>query len=513
MMPPTKCSFLSLFNLANFPLPKFVCLKSKLVDKMIGIAKAAFSSLASLACAKTSSQTASPLLPAKKANTDGVYARLFKEAETVGPKQINPVMGAQGISTVNIEPIDQNAMNKLKQQKLEKLVQSNIAELKSKKAAFPADFRMELFKHILKSNPETPEAEPSKIIRMMFDFDVEYMQNSLKKWKTKTEEAQKALSKIQEYIAGQTLPEEMTFQQHAHLCYCLSALMSGTEIKDLDEVCDTQLHTMVKGVIHPEGKWTPRTVLEKQRHAKFIFHISKTGLTSIPQINYSIFRRNESEDSPFISVQIGAVACDESPEFDGVKDCGSRRALEHDFIHAGFALYAFEENPEKYWDRLKKVGMMAEHIRNDPELVEGSLLWKQVHAAFFMWRHELTTSIFVAGWPRGLPEKHWFLHYSYGSAPQILLRALTKFPIPLIPKLFSNEIETEQLLLKSVGCGLNGLNDSKMSDHGKVKEIMDTLNPGYEYLDKNFSYLYPRESTISVVWNRIKTRITTRLKM
>ena len=227
----------------------------------------------------------------------------------------------------------------------------------------------------------------------------------------------------------------MSFQQHAHLCYCLSALISGTEIKDLDEVCDTQLHTMVRGVIHPEGKWTPNTVLEKQRHAKFIFHISKTGLTSIPQINYSIFRRNESEDSPFISVQIGAVACDESPELDSVKDCGSRRALEHDFIHAGFALYAFEENPEKYWDRLKKVGLMAEHIRNDPELVEGSTLWRQVHAAFFMWRHELTTSIFVAGWPRGLPEKHWFLHNSYGNAPQILLRAITKFPIPLIPRI------------------------------------------------------------------------------
>lgn len=397
MTHPTNRSFFPKLNWINFPFTAPCFFETNLSRKIAGIAKAVFSNLigwrdaTGIRPAKKNDPeigTAKKTLLANKKNNGGIYAKLFEEVKKIG------------------EENDQNALQKIQQDRIEKLVRLKIDELKNKKIAFPADFRMELFKHTLKTNPKTPETESSKLIRMMFDFDAEYIQNSLKNWKTKTEEAQIAIKKVQEFLAKQTLPEEMSFQQHAHLCYCLAALMSGTEIKDLDKVYDTQLHTMVRGVVHPERKWTPKTLLEDQRYAKFIFHVSKTGLTSIPQINNSIFRLNESADSPFISVHFGAVACNESPEFDGVKDCGARRALEHDFIHDGFALYAYEENPEKYWDRLQKIGMMAEHISNDPELVEGSRLWQQVHAAFFMWHHELTTSVFVAGWPRGLPEKH-----------------------------------------------------------------------------------------------------------
>jgi hypothetical protein len=390
---------------------------------------------------------------------------------------------------------------------LETDIQIQLDELKKKKFAVPADLRLELFKHLMKTIPQTTERVPSKIVRMIFDYDLDYIISALQKWQTKPEQAKKALEKIEEFLKLQQLPDEMSFQEHAYYCFCLSALMSGTDLKDLDKEYDAQLHTMVRGVIHPEGKWSVKSVLEDQRYAKFIFHVSKKGLSTIPQNNYMTSFRID-ENSSFCSVRLVAVACDETVEFDGIEDCGSLKVLKHDFIHAGFLKYQFDTKPERYRDCLMKVGIMGEYIRNDPELKANKQLMQQVEAAFFMWNHELTTSIFVDGWPRHLPRRHYLLDGIYASTPQILLRAATKSSLS-IPKLFAKEIECEEMILRSVGCTINGLDDPSMSDHDKVKEIMSQLHPGYQYLYEHFNDIYGARSTISVLFNRIMNRLKT----
>jgi len=385
---------------------------------------------------------------------------------------------------------------------VEKIFLEKLDVLKNKRKAIPAELRLDVFKSLLKDEPEKPELVPSKIVRAFFDFDLSFVKQSLQGWKIKTVQAQKALKNIQDFFAPRCISEEMSFKEHAYYCFCLSAFMSGINPEDLDREFDRELHTMVKGVIHPKqdkwNKWTLKNVVEDQSYAKFIFHVSGSGLARIQLLNYMASFRLE-ERSKFCAVRLVAVPCAEEVGFDGIEDCGSIKVLIHDFIHAGFMKYAYETDPERYWEGLEKIGLMLEYIRQD--LADGSQLRNQVEAAFFMWSHELTTSVFVDGWPRSLPEPKWYYGGLYTSGPQILLRITSK--INFIPELFAKEIENEEKLLQSLGMEIKGLEDDKMSEHEKVKEIMSLLDPGYKYLADHFKDFYGHRHRISVLFNRI----------
>ena len=191
--------------------------------------------------------------------------------------------------------------------------------------------------------------------------------------------------------------------------------------------------------------------------------------------------------------------------FDGIVDCGARALLKHDFIHAGFMKYALKANPKLYWELLEKVGVIGEKIKSDERLKTDPRLKAQVEGAFFMWTHELTTSIFVDGWPRSLPRQHWYLGGSYASRPQIFLRIAAK--IGFIPPLFKNEIDVEAGMLQSLGLDMKGVDNPHISPHDKIKEVMNTLHPGYEYLADTFKDFYPHRHTVSVMATRFYNRI------
>lgn len=385
----------------------------------------------------------------------------------------------------------------------EKTLLQKLEEIRKHEGSIPvpADLRIDLFKTLLVVNPKLPERVPSKILREIYDLDLQFIRYALRnEWKTKTEEAEKALKNIYVFLSTNAPSEEMTFFEHSYYCFCFSSLMSGIEVCDLEKEYDTQMHTMLKGVVHPIGKWTPKTELEDQKYAKYICDVSSTGLASIPSMNHlASFRVNQ--ESPFCGVRLMAVACAENVGFDGIEDSGSLKVFKHDFIHAGFLKYAMQTNPKRFWDCMEKIGVMIESINADPNIPEGSLLRAQVEGAFFMWTHELTTSVFVHGWPRRFPKKQILLGGQYASVPQMLLRWSAKFKI--IPGIFAKEINNEAEMLQSLGIEMQGLkDDSKMSDHGRVKEIMRHLSPGYEYLDKNFGRLYGHQNSLVALFKR-----------
>jgi hypothetical protein len=377
----------------------------------------------------------------------------------------------------------------------EKFIQE-VTKLKGTEQEFPAEFRLEIFKSLLKDNPENPEQTQTKIVRVLFDFDLEFVKHSLQHWELKKDQAQKALSHINDFFANQQLPDKMSFRQHAYYCFCLSALLSGIDPENLNEEYDTQLHTMVLGVIHPKGKWSIKTELEDQSYAKFIFHVSGTGLTTVPLINQATSFRVDKK-SAFCGVRLQAIACNEKVGFDGIEDCGSLKVLRHDFIHAGFMKYALQTDSKRYWDCLEKIGLIYEDINEKLEV--GSQLRQQVEGALFMWGHELTTSVFVHGFPRHFPKQHLILGGKYASAPQMFLMLGAK--LGFIPKIFSKEIDNEAAMLQSLGLNINE-NNNTISDSQKIKEVMDHLNVGYAYLNEHYEKIYGYQDPVTALVRR-----------
>jgi hypothetical protein len=382
---------------------------------------------------------------------------------------------------------------------VEGVFQKRLGEIKEKNRIVSSDLRLDVFKYLMYRDAVHPEKVCSPYVREFFNIDLDVMKRNLEQWKNKSDLAQKALANIDAFLECREIPGEISFRDHAYYFFCLAAIISGIDPNDVDEEYNKQMHTMVKGVVHPSGEWTPRSEIENQDYAKFIFHVSKTGLASVNKVNeMNSLRLNAN--SPFCAIRLVAVACAETVGFDGIEDCGALAVLIHDFIHAGFMKYAFHTNQERFIECLEKLGVMHEEIQRDPDLPQESILKKQVEAAFFMWTHELTTSIFVHGWPRRLPKSQPLLGGTYASAPQILLRWGAKFN--LLPQIFAKEIETEMNILSSLGLELQGLTDSSMSEHDKIKEVMDHLNCGYAYLHTKFGEYYGHQNLLKAAIRR-----------
>lgn len=355
--------------------------------------------------------------------------------------------------------------------------------IKNKRNIVPIDVRLMIFKTKIKENKERPEKIKSIIVRELLETDIQYIKKTIEnKWKV---DGNDVLEKIDKYINEENIGEEIDFQQHSYYCYHISGLLSGLSIDEVRKRYDTQLKTMVKGVVHPHGKWTPKTEIENQTYAKYICHVSMTGLVSIKKVNETTALKIEEE---YMGIRILGVACAEKVGFDGIEDCGSVKVLEHDIIHSGFMKRSLQVNESLYWKKLAQIGYIYEKIQTDTQLSQNETLKSQVEAAFFMFTHELTTSVFVNGLPLSLPRKHLTLRNKYSNSPQCILKWASKLHI--IPNLFVKEIETEQYMLNSLGLNILGLNNQNMSDNDKVKEIIDHLHHGYEYLNYNFKDFY-----------------------
>ena len=150
---------------------------------------------------------------------------------------------------------------------------------------------------------DNPERVRTEAVRQMFDHDLQYMKTALQGWQTKREQALSALHTIDDFLSQNPVAKEISFQEHAHLCFCLAALIDGVPLSDLDAEYDKQLYTMVKGVVHPHDKWTVQTELENQEYAKYIFHVSLDGLATIELLNYMTSFRVDTK-SQFCGVRI-----------------------------------------------------------------------------------------------------------------------------------------------------------------------------------------------------------------
>lgn len=364
----------------------------------------------------------------------------------------------------------------------------------------PADLRFDLFK-ILMEKHDKPEQAQYKIIRKVFDHDLEFLCQTLKiEWQDK-HRANLYLEKIDEFLSKIQINNTLSFQEHAFYTFCLSCIISNIELNQIQHEYEKQLETMVKVTVHPQGQWSIKAELENQNYAKYIFHISGDGLASIDLINRMTSHQVASTNH-FWPVRLIGIACNEIVGFDGVENTGSLRVARHDFIHAGFLKRAFMNNPTEYWQTTKKIGSMWNQIEQDQQLSTNSDLKAKVWAAWFMWTHELTTSAFVDGWPRKLPTAKWYLKGKYSSSPQILLKIAAK--IGYIPELFNNEIKTEQNILKHLGLNLKNSESTQTSKNDQVKEIIELLSPGYEYLYTKFNSFYGSQSKFSVFTNRLK---------
>ncbi len=384
------------------------------------------------------------------------------------------------------------------------IIEKKIAELASKSRPFPVEMRIRVFTSLLQLTPNNPESVATTVVRRMFDYDLLFVQEVLKNWQLYRDRAKQALANIAQFFATIELKDVISFQEHAYYCFCIAALVSGVEIKDLEKEYKKPIKTMVTGVVHPIGEWSIHSELTQQNYAKYICHVSKTGLVSIKDINkMSNFRVNKQ--AQFSGIRMLAIACDEEVEFDGVKEMkvdGVKREtrcleiLKHDFIHAGFLKRHYQRDAADYWRRFQQVGEIYEQICEDAKLVEKPELQKMVEVAWFFWFHELTTSIYVDGIPETFPQKHVRAHNEFASEPQILLRLAAKFKV--FPALFRNEVDVEADMFKSLRIELEGNKaDSGFTPHKRVKEMMSCLDLGYEYLDQQFAKNYNLKKTKS----------------
>lgn len=400
-------------------------------------------------------------------------------------------------------------------------VKLQLIQLKAKNEPVPADLRFKILKYVLKLDRQNPEDVRTEILKEIFLHDQAYFISKIQGWHEKIDERDQALSNIGLFFGQLLIPNKISFKQHAYYCFCLSAFASGKTIDEIPEAYDKQLHTMVMGTIHPgslpadseyalgdeDEKWSIKSEVENQFYAKYVFHVSGNGLADVETLNeMTAFEIDETDDSAgYCCARLIAVPCDEDVGFDGIKS-KSLKVLKHDFIHSGFLKYAITHDRNRYFECLEKMAKISRGIQRDPELAANPVLKGEVQAAYFMWTHELTTSMFVHGWPRRLPKQHTVLGGQFASAPQMILRLAAK--LNMIPELYKNEIVNEAGVLQSVGVEMQTLqSDNEMTDHDKIKEVMGHLDNGYRYLHEKFGELYGHQSWYGAFAERMKVKI------
>ncbi|WP_131778084.1 hypothetical protein [Legionella bozemanae] len=378
-------------------------------------------------------------------------------------------------------------MNDIELGKIEERLENIIA----KKVAVSAQLRFDLFKLLVAEDAVFPEKIHLKIIRRIFDHDLQFAKTIISGWENK-ERANSILRNIETHFSQVNLPEEMNFFEHSYYCYILSAIMSGIALESLEKEYQKQINTMVYGVVHPYGEWTIKTEFENQNYSKFICHVSKTGLSTIQQLNdMTVFRVNSNAD--FIGLRMLALPCHEHPEFDGVKEMvvdGKKQAVQalqvliHDLIHAAFLRRHLEKDPVDFRQRFNTMGVLFERVKNDSGLQKNKQLNNLVTLALYFNFHEFTTSIFVDGIPHTLPRRHFRAHGKYANEPQLTLRLAEK--LHLHTGLFQREVDVETSAFKAVGIEL----DETKSSHQRVIEMMDALDPAFQYLVENYAEFY-----------------------
>lgn len=401
-------------------------------------------------------------------------------------------------------------------------VREQLIELKANNEPVPAELRFKLLKYVLKLDRKHPEDVRTDILKEIFLHDKAFFINRVQGWKDKIDERDQALRNIEEFFGDLVIPKKISFKQHAYYCFCLSAFASGKSIDELPEAYDKQLHTMVTGTIHPgdlpadseyaigdeDEKWSIKSEVENQFYAKYVFHVSGNGLAEVETLNQmTAFEIDEEdEEAGYCCARLIAVPSDEDVGFDGIR-AKSLKVLKHDFIHSGFLKYAITHDPKRFFECLEKMAKINRGIQRDPELAANTVLKGEVQAGYFMWTHELTTSMFVHGWPRRLPKPHRVLGGQFASAPQMILRAAAK--LNMIPELYKNEIVNEAGVLQSMGVDMQCLKeDAEMTDHEKVKEVMAHLDNGYRYLNEKFGELYGHQSWISAFADRMRVKVS-----
>lgn len=378
---------------------------------------------------------------------------------------------------------------------------------------FPVESRFNLFIALAQKNPLAPETVVSDALAHIFIHDLYVFKATLASWARKKELAASALLYISEFFANIDLTQPISFQQHAYYCFVLSAFASGVIPLNLATAYDRQLQPMVTGTIYPKGKWSIKEEIENQYYAKLLYHVSENGIVEVPMFNRTAaFSVTVSGKVYYYSVGIIAAACGETLEFDGVTkrvakdatgaECTSLCVQNHDYIHRGFAKYAVMHDSERYWQCITKLAIMHAGIEADAELKRSRVKYGQVQAAYFMWTHELTTSAFVHGFARRLPSERSFFGGQRASAPQMLLRFASKI---YIPELFAKEIANEASILQSLGVPC--LQNPNMSSHEQIKEVMEHLSHGYQYLHEHFSELYGHQGWFEAFTARVSQKI------
>lgn len=393
-------------------------------------------------------------------------------------------------------------------------IKTHIQNITENNKCFVPEKRIEIMEFIMKSTHNNLEHIKLVSIKLMFDYDLAYMKNIVSNWKNKNR-ANAIIININNFIDCQIdfqiYHEKMSFYEHAvffaKLAILISTISTNTnEISkiDLDTKYDHKIKTIVKHVIHPLGHWSVKNELENQYYAKFIFHISKTGLLRVQTMNKTCCMRI-SCNNKFIPIRLIAVPCDEIVGYDGIENSGAYKVLTHDLIHAGFLRYHYDRDRNDFMDKVEKIGVIYETYMSDNNIDKKTK--NIIQASFFMWTHELTTSVFVDGFPEKIPTPSMLYNGLSGSLPQKLLRLTAKFGI--IPSTFSKEINIEASLLESLGIAIGETNVIDQNEHEKIKEIMNILDIGYKYLYNNFNDYYGSRSHLNVLTNRIISKIKT----
>lgn len=356
-------------------------------------------------------------------------------------------------------------------------------------SAFPAELRMDILKLLLTQQPNVwPSLIESEYIRIMLTHDVNHAIDCVTLWEDKNLSAEVTANIIKFFEPIIIKGGEINFFQHSYYSFCLSALLSGIKEQDFETEYTKQIHTMVHFVVHPGGEWNIKTEFENTKYSIYICHVSNNGLTTIELINQmSAFRLNNQ--SPFYSIRLAAVACQEHPSFDGVEKMEidgvirpprSLETLKHDIIHAAHIKRHYQKDPIDFAKRFSIVGQTYEKLSADIDLKGNIELKNKVEVTWFLFQHELTTSIFVDGIPEKLPRKHKTIHGEYASWPQIFMRFGVK--IGYTPEIFKNEVKVELGMFKSLK--LLGDMPENANDHEIVKWMMAASNEGYAYLSK-----------------------------
>jgi hypothetical protein len=396
---------------------------------------------------------------------------------------------------------------------IDEKVRDGLGYAKQHNLPFSENIRLNLFIAYIYVDPDSPEKVKSHLLRDIFVYDLFYFKRTVAGWGDEKAASVKALENIEAFFDKVDFEQPMSFQQHAYYCFCLSAFASGVTLDNLDTAYDRQLKPMVIGTIHPKGKWSIKEEINNQYYCKYLYHVSESGLVDILTVNRSVaFCVQIDNLDRYYTIGFIAAACGKNLEFDGIKTrvaedaedaegdkCTSLCVQRHDYIHRGFAKYAVLNDPNHYYDCIRKLAEINKKIEEDNELYRDKTKFGEVQAAFFMWTHELTTSMFVHGWGRRLPKTHLTLHGEYASAPQMLLRFAAK--INFIPKLFSNEIRNEVSVLQSLGVDCNIGED--MTPHEQIKKVMHHLSSGYQYLNEKFSDLYGHQNWFKAFCERV----------